>query len=82
MFSFFFSDNQGAVYFANTNWNCLDVDCTSRVAPGTGQPDYGCAEVFSSLYLVISTTLLVFTAFLIVCCSFIMRWRISPQHWS
>jgi len=37
-------DVNAVVYFANNNWNCANVACTSRVAAGTGQPAYECAE--------------------------------------
>jgi len=37
-------DVNAVVYFANNNWNCANVACTSRVAAGTGQPGYQCAE--------------------------------------
>jgi len=37
-------DNAGVVYFANKNWNCADVACSSTVPAGSGQPGYACAE--------------------------------------
>lgn len=37
-------DQTATVYFANSNWNCLDVGCSTRVPAGTAQPNYGCAE--------------------------------------
>jgi hypothetical protein len=37
-------DINSVVYFANNNWNCANVACSSRVAAGTGQPGYACAE--------------------------------------
>jgi len=37
-------DVNAVVYFANNNWNCANVACSSRVAAGTGQPAYQCAE--------------------------------------
>jgi len=37
--------NSGSVvYWANANWNCGDISCSYRVAAGTGQPGYECAE--------------------------------------
>jgi len=32
------------VYFANSQWDCTDPSCSSRVAAGSGQPGYECAE--------------------------------------
>jgi len=40
-------DANSVVYFANANWNCANVACTSRVAAGSGQPGYECAEFVS-----------------------------------
>jgi len=37
-------DVNSVIYFANNNWNCANVACSSRVAAGTGQPGYACAE--------------------------------------
>jgi len=37
-------DNAGVVYFANKNWNCADVACSSTVPSNTPQPGYECAE--------------------------------------
>jgi len=37
-------DVNSVVYFANNNWDCADVSCSSRVAAGSGQPGYACAE--------------------------------------
>jgi len=37
-------DVNAVVYFANNNWNCANVACSSRVPAGTGQPGYECAE--------------------------------------
>jgi hypothetical protein len=37
-------DVNAVVYFANTNWNCADVACSSRVPSGSGQEGYACAE--------------------------------------
>jgi len=37
-------DVNAVVYFANNNWNCATVSCSSRVPAGTGQPSYQCAE--------------------------------------
>jgi len=37
-------DVNAVIYFANNNWNCVNVACTSRVPAGTGQPGYQCAE--------------------------------------
>jgi len=37
-------DVNAVVYFANNNWNCANVACSSRVPAGTGQPGYQCAE--------------------------------------
>jgi len=30
--------------FANSEWNCADPSCSSRVCTGCGQPNYECAE--------------------------------------
>lgn len=32
------------VYFANSQWDCTDPSCSSRVPVGSGQPGYECAE--------------------------------------
>ena len=37
------------LWFANGQWNCVDIQCSSRVSPGTFQPNYECAEVRLSL---------------------------------
>ncbi len=36
-----------AVAFADANWNCSTAACTHRVAAGSAQPDYQCAEFVS-----------------------------------
>ena len=36
--------NASAITFANNNWACLDVACTTKVQAGDAQPDYECAE--------------------------------------
>lgn len=33
-----------AVAWANDNWNCANIACTSTVQAGQPQPNYGCAE--------------------------------------
>jgi len=35
------------VEFANANWNCANVACTEKVAAGSGQSNYECAEFVS-----------------------------------
>jgi len=37
-------DTNAVVAFAQNNWNCANVACSSRVPAGTGQPGYACAE--------------------------------------
>jgi len=37
-------DVAGVVYFANSQWNCANPACTSRVPDGAAQPGYACAE--------------------------------------
>jgi len=34
----------GVIYFANSQWDCADYYCKSRVPVGSGQPGYECAE--------------------------------------
>jgi len=37
-------NSAAVVYWANSNWNCANVACSSRVPDGAAQPSYACAE--------------------------------------
>jgi len=37
----------GCRAFADANWDCADVSCSQRVAAGSAQPNYECAEFVS-----------------------------------
>jgi len=37
-------NSAAVVYWANANWNCADLSCSSRVPSGSTQPSYACAE--------------------------------------
>jgi len=37
-------DINSVIYFANSQWNCANVACSSRVPAGSGQEGYECAE--------------------------------------
>jgi len=38
---------QALVQFADTNWNCAQAACTSKVSAGSGQSNYQCSEFVS-----------------------------------
>jgi hypothetical protein len=38
------ADPSGVIYFANSQWDCAEPTCASRVPAGSGQPGYECAE--------------------------------------